>query len=393
MNEPVVKNAKQLPAIYYGLHFYPGVAEYKELGQTDNRIFINEDIIRAMEPTFEGKPVYVRHVDVVDIVNIQQEADGYVYDSFYNKADGKHWCRFIVVSDAGHKAIKDGWKLSNAYLPTAYAQGGEWNGVSYSREVKAGTFEHLAIVPTPRYQESIILTPSEFRKYNEKHQLSMNPLMNSITKEKPLMSGLLEFFKRTKVEGDAISADTLVKLPTSGREVSLSTLINDADKAEAKEDKAPMSKEESPAEKEKQGDKPEAKDSAPQMANEEHHVQMGEGTMSVKDLKARHDKMQDCMNTLSDMASKKEDKPKMDEGEKKAESDEAPADKMAKNDDGPTLDPVEVDKFEKGFGGGKANSAHFDKLKNAPNEALKPVPSATAFEGVLLGKQLFGSGN
>ena len=107
-----IKNASQLPKRFFGMHFSEGCAEYRESPTKSYKIFIDEKTIRNMNPTFEGRPVYVDHVDDVDLKNIQN-ADGYVVKSFYNKADGKHWVEFMAVSDRAHEAIRNGWKLSN----------------------------------------------------------------------------------------------------------------------------------------------------------------------------------------------------------------------------------------------------------------------------------------
>src|SRR5689334_328672 len=99
-----IENAKTLPKIYYGLHFLPGTAEYREPAKEPYRIFIGEEAIKNMNASFAGRPVYVHHVDEVNLDKIQ-EADGYVVESFYNKNDGKTWAKFIVVSDRAHEAI------------------------------------------------------------------------------------------------------------------------------------------------------------------------------------------------------------------------------------------------------------------------------------------------
>ena len=151
--------------IFYGMHFCPGVAEYSEPGKETYRIFLNEDTIRSMNPSFAGKPVFVDHVDEVDpnVDKLRSEADGWVIESFYNPADGKTWAKFIVVSDRGFRAIKNGFRLSNAYIPTSYGEAGMWNGVEYQKEILAGEYEHLAIVQNPRYEESVILTPENLK--------------------------------------------------------------------------------------------------------------------------------------------------------------------------------------------------------------------------------------
>lgn len=225
-----IENAKKPPAVFYGLHFSPGVAEYSPEGKEPFRVFINENAAKKMDETFTGKPVYVEHVDEVDLANIQHEADGYVFNSFYNPHDGKHWVRFIVVSDAGQDAIRKGWKLSNAYAPKGpLAPGGLWHGVEYKNEIMDGEYEHLAIVPNPRYEESVIFTPEQFKAYNDSKELELKRLANS-KEENPKMA--FNFFKKSKVENskELDLENMMVELPKSKKEMTLSQVINEADK-------------------------------------------------------------------------------------------------------------------------------------------------------------------
>ncbi len=213
--------------IFYGMHFYPGVAEYQEGGKDPYRIFLNEDTIRSMGPTFAGRPVFVMHVDGVneDVDELRKEADGWVVDSFYNEADGKHWVKFIVVTEKAEQAIKRGMQLSNCYVPKKFAKGGLWNGVAYLKEVTEGEYEHLAIVPNPRYAESVILTPEKFKKYNEEKVLEIKRLSNA--KEKSAMK--VNLFKRTKVENSSELLEMSVMLPNSKKDLTVQELIEEAD--------------------------------------------------------------------------------------------------------------------------------------------------------------------
>src|SRR5580698_5188714 len=212
--------------IYYGIHFYPGLAQYQDSPEQEPyRVYLNEDTLRSMDPTFAGKPIFVEHVDDVtpNINKLRSEADGWVIESFYNAADGKHWVKFIVVSEEGERAIRRGMKLSNAYVPKSFKDGGLWNGIPYSKEILSAEYEHLAIVENPRYEESVIMTPDEFKLHNEQQVLELKKVANSkgATKMK------FNFFKKTRVE-NAIDPDLQLVLPKSGKSVSLQKLINDA---------------------------------------------------------------------------------------------------------------------------------------------------------------------
>lgn len=254
-----IANAKG--KIFYGLHFYPGVAEYREPGKDPYRVFINEDTIRAMGSSFAGRPVFVQHVDGVEanLDELRKDADGWVVESFYNSADGKHWVKFIVVSERGEKAIRSGMKLSNCYLPKSFGSGGLWNGVEYAREIMAGEYEHLAIVPNPRYEESVIMSPDEFKAYNENKIVELKRVANNGEGEKMK----LKFFKRAKVENAIDLEETLVVLPKSGREVSITQLVNEMDAVEEKKKE-------------------------PQLANGEDMVDVAENKMTVNELVAKY---------------------------------------------------------------------------------------------------------
>jgi len=223
--------------IWYGMHFYPGVAEYKD-GDKSHRIYLNEDTLRKMDSSFCGKPIFVEHVDEVNpnLDELKNETDGWVYDSFYNEADGKHWTRFIIVSERGKRAVKNGYRLSNAYKPKMNGRKGIWNGVDYDNEVIDGEYEHLAIVKNPRYAESVIMSPSEFKAYNEnlKNQLSRISNSNSKPQEKPKMRSILNFFERKPVENSIDYEKICVSLPTSGREMSIFQIVNEMDQFEEK---------------------------------------------------------------------------------------------------------------------------------------------------------------
>lgn len=215
---------------FFGKHFWPGVAEYRE-GDKVTRVLLKEDTIRKMNPTFEGKPVFVEHVDEViekPIDELKQEADGWVIKSFYNEVDGDTWAEFLVTSQKGLDAIANGWKLSNAYVKgTTDQTHGLWNGVDYDEEITSGNFEHLAIVSNPRYAESIILTPEEFKTYNEEKKAELVRLQNSLNKQESSMA--FNFFKKSKVENGLDFEGLSVVLPKTQREVALVDLINEAD--------------------------------------------------------------------------------------------------------------------------------------------------------------------
>lgn len=271
--EQILNAVSTTPEIFYGLHFVPGVAEYRPPGADPYRVFLSEKTIKDMDPTFRGKPVYVRHAEGEEDLN---ESDGWVVESFFNPCDGKTWAKFIAVSDAAKERIRQGWKLSNAYTPTNEAGGGLWNGVEYLKEFKGATYDHLALVPYPRYAESVILTPEQFKEYCDKKNMELARVANSIDAKGETMN----FWKKEKVSNALDIENTMVDLPRSKSQSDLKTVINEAD-----EYRLNMK--------------------LPQMANEEHHVEIGEGEnkkkMTVGEMKNAFHKM--C-SEMEDMKKK-----------------------------------------------------------------------------------------
>lgn len=365
-----VENAKQPPQVFYGLHMVPGVAEYREPGREPCRILIEEEAIKNMDPTFQGRPVFVRHVDEVNLENIQHEADGYVIESFYNEKDGKHWVKFIVVSDRGHEAIRNGWRLSNAYLPKEMTGGGLWHGVEYQKKITRGEYEHLAIVPNPRYDESVILTPDEFKSYNNEKELELKKLANE--GDKPMK---LNFFKKTKVENSTDLEGTTVVLPKSGLEKTISQLVNEADEMEQK--------------------KNEEKDSEV-MANMDHSVQVGDEKMKLNDLVKKYS---DCMNELAELKKSSADKAPDEEKDNASAAEDEDAKKKAlelaeheekeiKEKKESDLDKEEPKKNEEE----ETKKNHFEALKNAEKTAIVVAPKFEFNEDkVARGKARYGS--
>lgn len=355
----MIKNEGIIAKRFYGLHMVEGVAEYREPGKEPSRLLILENAIKEMDSSFEGRPTYVNHVDVVDVVNLPETADGYVVKSFFNPVDGKHWVEFMITTQEGLNAINQKWKLSNAYTPTAKSIGGQWHGVDYHEEVTAGKYDHLAIVSNPRYAESIILTPEEFKSYCNNKELELKKLSNS--KDKPEGSKMLKFFKRQKVENDLDVANTMVELPLSKKEMSLEKIVNEYDQVLNMHG----------------------------YANGDHMVKVGEEEMSVNDLISKHMKMCDEIKQNAEKAAEKEAEGDIDEGKKgeveveNKDDKEKPADEVKEEKKENSADDEE--KADKKDNFVKLANAHLNPL-DAKTEILD-----TSEDKVARGKTRYGS--
>lgn len=382
MKVKTLKNSKG--NIYYGMHFYPGVAEYQEPGRDAYRIFINEDTIRAMGPTFAGRPIFVEHVDEVDasVDELRKDADGWVVESFYNESDGKHWVKFIVCTERAERAIKRGYRLSNAYIPRLGGPGGTWNGVSYQKEVTGGEYEHLAIVNNPRYEESVIMTPDEFKAYNEAKTLELKRLANS-KKENNAMK--LKFWNRKPAENAADLEGLSVTLPKSGKEMTIVQVVNAVDEMEMKKG----------------------------VANGEDKVKVGDKEMSVNDLVKGYEALEKECNDLKAMArNEDEDEESVDNEDEESEV-ENEDEESVDNEDGVDEDEEakkkalqlaeheEQEILEKKKANAKAAKAakaaegkkNFNKLKNAHRrDAEEVVHVDLAQDRLARGQARYGSG-
>lgn len=378
----LIMNASTPPRIFYGLHMAQGVAEYrnpKQNGGKPYRLMIGEDAIKNMDPTFAGCPVFVSHVTDVDGWTAgrdengnEVEPDGWVTESFYNSYDGKHWAKFIVTTDRGHEAIRSGWKLSNAYFPESKAPGGLWHGVEYLNEVVKGKYEHLAIVPNPRYSESVILTPEEFKAYNSKKDLELKALANSNEQgEKPM----LKFFKKAKVDNSADLEGMSVELPKSKKEFTIAELVANAD----------------------------SNMMSGCYANGDHKVKVGDEEMTVNELVAKHMAMKnkapgdqaDADAHIAEAAGEGELPPTQGEvgKEKMAMNDEdekMKAEKMAKEKK-ENEEKAEKEKTQNAADAA-AKKANFEKLANAEADAKKKAPTIDLSQDkVARGKSRYGS--
>lgn len=358
-----IKNAKQKPQIFYGLHMSEGLAEYRSPGTEPYRILIGADTIKNMNPTFAGCPVFVNHVDEVNLENIEKEADGWVIESFFNKADGKHWVKFVVVTDDAHLAIQKGYRLSNCYIPTAKTSGGLHHGVDYTEEITNGEFEHLAIVKNPRYDESVIMTPAEFKEYNGKKEQELYRLANSQEKET-----MLDFFKREKLANANDLAKSSVTLPKSKKEGTVESLLNEMDEMVVKSS------------------------ASDQMANGDHYVNLGDEKMTVNDLIEKYKGL--CGSRQN--AEEDEAKKKKEAEEKKANEDKAAAEKKASDEKkANALAADEKKKADEAAAKAKEEGdKHFNALKNAGNNPASPDDTGnveTIRDMVARGKERYGS--
>ena len=349
--------------IYYGLHFYPGVAKYDNASGS-HLLYLNENTLRKMDKTFRGKPAFVEHVEKVeqDRNKLRNSADAWVIKSFYNEPDGKHWVEFITVTDDADNAIQAGYKLSNSYDAELNNTPGIWNGVHYDNEATDGIYEHLAITKNPRYNESIILTPEQFKEYNDKLKLELSKISNSKQPQENNMAIKDLFFKRVPIENSIDYEKTLVCLPKSKKEYSLIQIVNAMDELE---------------EKIKNNE-----------ASNDMKVKLHDGTIcKVLELVEKYKNSEEKIKK-----TKKEDEEDEDENVENEDDEEKEKDKM-KNEDDEDEDDKEKKKMKnKKMENSLNKDKNFNELKNAHlnvQNSQEEYRMYTTQDKILRGKELF----
>lgn len=292
-------SVSQKPSFFYARHMQPGTCRYDS-----EMILVDTEALQSMIRTGGGIPVYIHHQPNVPIEDTKKLAIGYVTESFYNELDGWAWFKFMAIDDEARIAISDGWSVSNAYVPTQWGSNGTKNNVAYDREIISGEFTHLAIVPDPRYENACIMTPEQFKAYQEEKKSKLSELQNSNPKQttskgKPMF----KLFKNERKEVSTVDADTQVELE-DGKVVSVGEMMNAMKKNSD------------------DGDEDEKKKAEDEKMNAEVDVD-GE-KMPLKELVNRYKKMNEKRNAAEEEEKKNaaEEEAKKKEAEEKANAEE-----------------------------------------------------------------------
>lgn len=347
-----LKNAKRMPRVFYAKHMEAGIAKY-----SDGTILVDPSAMKRMAKTFAGKPVFVDH-QKVDVENLQQQADGYVADCFYNSNDGSLWSKIIVVSDGGHKAIDSGYSVSNAYVPKNISGKGKHLNVDFDKKIIDAEFTHLALCPKDhaRYETSTIMTPEQFNSYQDTKSREIAELRNTkleTNKEKKLM------FFRKKEEREEITNSEDIKdtdfVLIDGKEVTVGEMKNSIKQVETLKAKK---KEE---------------------VTNTGTVEVDGKPYTIEQLKASHTELQNMKKKASEDEFKNET-----EEEKNKRLGSIPPEKL-KTEKLNGLSDEEI--LAAAAAIEVKNSTNFKKLQEAPN---KPQKAVVSISGVALGQKNYG---
>ncbi len=306
-----VRNAKDHAKIFYCRHMLPGIAGYDVYDKDANTVksdnlFIDTDVMKKSAPSFAGKPVFVHHKTNVPINDIEDIADGYVIECFYNELDGWLWAKMIITSDEGQQAIARGWSVSNAYIPKTWEGKGQHLSLDYDRKISNYEFTHLAIVPNPRYEQADVYTPEEFKAYNTQKRNELEELHNSkIENREPAM----KFFRNKQEEvkaGDILDTDfTEITNDDGSKEVVTVAQLKEVKRLETLNAKT------------KKNEK---------MVGDDEEIEVDGETVNMADLKACYTNSKKMKKNSEEEAAKKaaeaEEKKNAEEAEKKKAEEE-----------------------------------------------------------------------
>lgn len=291
---------------FYALHICEGVANYPE---QKKMLLIREEALRKMDPTMQGVPVKFggEHLtlkegeEIAEADNKGGEVEGLVVKSFFNEHDGRHWCEMMVWDPDALAAIERGIGVSNAYVMNSMAPGGEYHATPYDEEVMDGQYDHLLITDKPRYEESKILTPAQFKQYNETRAKALALVTNE--KEKSMKFNL---FGRKAIEGLSDLTGVEVELPKSKKTLLITNVLNAVDDQMVKEESGDM------------------------MANMDHKVKLSENeTCKVGEL---HEKYKAAMEENARLKNENDEWEKV-AGGGKAENEEETEEEKKKRED------------------------------------------------------------
>ncbi len=343
------ENGSSYPKRYFGLHMAEGVCEYDD-PNFKGRVLVLDNALDRMDKTFECKPLFVGHVPKTT-PEIASSGDGWVVKSFRNPLDGKRWVEFMAVSDLANQRIAEGWRLSNSYGDAERGPGGRWHNVEYQAEVMNANFRHLALVPDPRYDESIILTPEEFAAYNSRLEAKRAQFSNSQGDRPMKILEKIKFFNRSALPTDKLKDLAGCELTLSnGRTITFEQLLNEAD------------------------EKKEKKEGEQEMANGEHFVEVGGQKMTVNALMAHYNELQ----TKASEASKSEaEKEKEHQNALQKAKDDAAATLKAKELEHQNALTAAQKAAEDSAKDAASKKKTFDDLQNANKAPVTTAPVAT----------------
>jgi hypothetical protein len=217
---------------------------------------VTKEALDKFVQSFVACPVIVKHKKLTKD-NVDDERVGVVNSVWFDANDAWFYCDGVIYDTDAIRKIENGWSVSCTYdMTESTGESGEWHNIHFDDELLNGVFQHLAIVPNPRYEDATIIFNSKDREDDMLFKLfSGKKIQNSNEEEKmdknALKNKLMEHInKAVKGKGDIDGQseeewykelkEMLDKLAYSESEAQKSNSDDEEDKGDKEEDKGDL---------------------------------------------------------------------------------------------------------------------------------------------------------
>ena len=210
----------------------PGLVSYEAEGDGISRL--DKEAIDKMLASFVGCPLVIEHTDEPKEAVLNGKTNeagrplkvGEVTKAWWNAETGKYDCSFTTEDEEALKKInEEGWSGSCAYnVREPLGEGGELHAMRYDNTILDGEFEHLALVPNPRYEDCTIRMNGKSAKIKE-NAIDEKAMFDKERAEHPSFTDeqinqIVEDHMKTKENDSFNTRDFLVKELDPGRSYS-----------------------------------------------------------------------------------------------------------------------------------------------------------------------------
>jgi hypothetical protein len=205
--------------MFKGNHLEPGPVRYDEIvnpitNQKGMTLLLDNEGIAALRKSFVGKFVY-NYVHKKDArpSDVKGDAVGVVTGNVYNAETGWDDVSFILWDTKAVENVESKkYALSNSYSPIIDGVPGVHHNLPYDAKVIGGEYDHLAIVPNPRYEGSKIEAV-----HNSKETNTMA--------DKPTLLQKVKMLLKIGEVDNSVEVDSTSKLKVGEVEVTLGDLM------------------------------------------------------------------------------------------------------------------------------------------------------------------------
>jgi hypothetical protein len=216
---PALANQAQFGVMFKGNHLEPGPVRYDEIvnpitNQKGMTLLLDNDGIAALRKSFVGKFVYnYVHKKDAKPSDVKGDAVGVVTGNVYNAETGWDDVSFILWDTKAVENVESKkYALSNSYSPIIDGVPGVHHNLPYDAKVIGGEYDHLAIVPNPRYEGSKI---EAVRNSKETNTMA----------DKPTLAQKIKMFFKIGDVDNSIEVDATSKVKVGEAEVTLGDLM------------------------------------------------------------------------------------------------------------------------------------------------------------------------